>query len=201
MPDSPTLIMFVIIYLHIINSFCFLTFNTMQFIPDDFVLCSLYIFYQFLAIKISPLWVFRCCLFCPTIAWKGLCKQFFFKLFNHFVFTHASWKQHVAKFGAVFIPFPKLGVSVRFNPFIFIVITDIFVLVFMALLYKILLMISSSLFCFDFFFLMVRNLSIPFLNLLYTLEPTYSFQKPSLTVTSSFTLGVASLLHIPSTNI
>ena len=52
MPDSPTLIKFVIIYLHIINSFCFLTFNTMQFIPYDFVLRFLYIFQQFLAIKI-----------------------------------------------------------------------------------------------------------------------------------------------------
>ena len=39
----------------------------------------------------------------------------------------------------------------RFNPFTFIVITDIFVLVFMALLYKILLMIYSAFFCFDFF--------------------------------------------------
>lgn len=111
------------------------------------MLCSLYIFYQFLAIKISPLWVFRCCLFCLTIAWKGLCKQFFFKLFNHFVFTRASWKQHVAKFGAVFIPFPKLGVESEVLIIYIYCHNWHFVLVFMALLYKILLMISSSLFC------------------------------------------------------
>ena len=151
MLNSPTFIMFVIISLRIIDRFCFLNFNTMQFIPYNFVIVLFSLYTLSIYSNQNLAFVVFCLFVLSYESLKRALQILFLQTFEPLRFTCASWKQYIAEFGVLFIFLSNLGVSMRCNPFTFTVITDIFALVFITLFYKILLMIYSSFFCFDFF--------------------------------------------------